>query len=67
MKYSCYQDSAVIQSWFVYLVFRLRKATPRDSRKVNVEQAGSYSRVQGRFLISLARFGELHPRPSERE
>ena len=66
-KCSCYQDSSVIQSWFVYLVFRLRKATPRDSTKVNVEKAGSYSRVQGRFLTSLARFEELHPRPSERE
>ena len=24
MKYSCYQDSSVIQSWFVHLVFGLR-------------------------------------------
>ena len=67
MKYSCYQDSPFIRSWFVYLVFRLRKATPRDSTKVSFEQAGFYSRVQERFLTSLARFEELHPRPSERE
>ena len=49
MKYSCYQDSPVIRDWFVYFVFRLRKATPRDLTKVIVEQAGSYSRVQERF------------------
>ena len=59
MKYSCYQDSPVIRSWFVYLVFRLRKATPRDSTKVIVEQAGFYSSVQERFLASLACFEEL--------
>ena len=39
-------------SWFVYLVFRLRKATPLDSTKVNVEHAGFRSRVQERFLIT---------------
>ena len=36
-------------SWFVYLVFRLRKATPLDSTKVNVEHAGFHSRVQERL------------------
>ena len=70
MKYSCYQDSPVIRSWFVYLVSRVRKATTRDSRKVIVEQAGFYGSVQERFLTSLARFEELPPmqlRPSEPE
>ena len=46
MKYSCYQDSSVIRRRFVYLVFGLRKASPRDSTKVKVEHAGFLSSVQ---------------------
>ena len=30
MKYSCYQDSSNVKSWFVYLGFGLRKALPWD-------------------------------------
>ena len=33
LKYSCYQDSSVIRSCFVHLVFGLRKALSWDSMK----------------------------------
>ena len=39
LKYSCYQDSSVIRSCFVHLVFGLRKALSWDSMKVKVEDA----------------------------
>ena len=39
MKYNCHQVSSVIRSYFVYLVFGLRKASPRDSTKVKVKHA----------------------------
>ena len=62
IKYSCYQDSPVIRSWFAYLILGLRKALPRNSTKVKVEHGGFYSRVREKFLTSLTRFQELHPR-----
>ena len=39
LKYSCYQDSSIIRSCFVHLVFGFRKALSWDSMKVKVEDA----------------------------
>ena len=61
MKYSCYQDSPVIRSWFAYFILGLRKASQRNSTKLKVEHGGFYSRVREKFLTSLTRFQELHP------
>ena len=46
MKYSCYQDSSVIQRWFVYLVFGLRIASTRNSTKVKVEHGDNNRRTR---------------------
>ena len=62
MKYSCNEDASVIRSWFVNMVLGSRKALSRESTKAKVENAGFYSRVQEKFLTSLTRFHDLHPR-----